>query len=141
MRLPEIRQALADRIGAVSGVNSAYDVPPNQLGTLPCGVVFHDPDATNDITMGDSEMWTHRLMVRLYIAPVKNIPNELAQADGFIEPFVAEIAGHYQLGVSGVYGAPVTGYRVGTAEYGGTAYVVAEWLVAVKAKQARSIAA
>lgn len=141
MKLPEIRQALADRAAAVTGVGSAHAVPPTVLGNLPCAVVFHDPDATNDVVMGDSEMWTHRLMVRLYIAPVKNIPNELAQADSYIEPFVASIASQYQLGVAGVYGAPVTGYRVGTAEYGGTAYVVAEWLVAVKAKQARSIAA
>lgn len=139
MKLPEITQALADRLAAVPGVGSAYPVAPNSLGDLPCGVVFADPDQVSTVTMGSSEMWEHRLMPRLYIQPLKNIPNELGAALPFVEPFVAALRANYQLGVAGVYGASVTGYRIGTADYGGTTYVTVEWLVTVKAKQATEI--
>lgn len=139
MKLPEIRAALSNLMAGMAGVNSAEPYPPNRLGTLPCGVVFHDPEARSTVTMGDSEMWVHRLLCRLYIAPVKNLPDELNAADAFVEPFVAAIAGSYQLGIAGVYGAPVTGYGIGTDTYGGTEYVTVEWPVEVKAKQARSI--
>lgn len=141
MKLPEIRAALIARAMTVPGIVAGYATAPTQLGDLPCAVVFHDPDQTSTITMGASEMWTHRLMLRLYVAPVKNIPDELDAADQFIEPLVAAIRQQYQLGVAGVYGASVTGYRVGTSPYGGADYVVAEWLLDVKAKQATEVVA
>lgn len=140
MKLPEIVEALAATLAATPGVRSAYPTAPNQLGNLPCGVVFSDPDAISTVTMGASEMWQHRLMPRLYVAPLKNIPNELAAALPFVEPFVAAVRANYTLGVAGVYGATVTGYRIGTARYGGADYAVVEWLMDVKAKQAVEIA-
>jgi hypothetical protein len=135
MLLPEICNGLASRLIATMGVNSAYGNAPNRLGALPCGVVFSDPDTPSTITMGQSEMWQHRLMPRLYIAPLKNIPNELEAAMPFVEAFVEAVRAKYQLGVAGVYGANVLSYRIGTADYGGVSYVVVEWQVEVKAKQ------
>ncbi len=135
MMLPEICNGLAGRLMATMGVNSAYSTAPNRLGALPCGVVFSDPETMSTITMGQSEMWQHRLLPRLYVAPLKNIPNELEAAMPFVEAFVAAVRAKYQLGVVGVYGASVLGYRIGTAPYGGADYVIVEWPVEVKAKQ------
>ena len=137
--LTEICQGLADRLAATTGVNSSYPVAPNQLGNLPCGVVLHDPDNGSPITMGASEMWQHRLLPRVYVAPIRNIPDELAQAQPFVEAFVAAIRAKFQLGVPGVYATTVFEYRIGTAPYGGKEYVIVEWPTEVKAKQATEI--
>jgi hypothetical protein len=139
MSLPAIMTGLAARGAATPGVASAFRTAPNKLGALPCFVVMHDPERESTVTMGASEMWVHRLLPRLYIAPVKNIPNELEAAEAFVEPFVASIRAQYQLGVVGVYATDVTGYRIGTAEYGGTAYVVVEWPTEVKTKAGTEI--
>lgn len=141
MMLAAICQGLADRIAAVPGVKRAFPVAPTQLGNLPAGVVFPDPDVQSTITMGASEMWQHRLLVRLYVAKVKNIPDELSEAQQYVEPFVAAVREKVQLGVPGVYMTSVLGYRIGTAEYGRDTYVIVEWPVEVKAKQSTEVTA
>ena len=139
MMLPQIAQGLAGRLLATPGVKSAYPVAPIELGALPCGVVFSDPELTSPITMGSSEIWQHRMLPRLYVAKLDRIPNELEQAMPFVEPFVASVRAQFQLGVAGVYATSVLGYRIGTAEYGGATYVIVEWPTEVKAKQSTEI--
>lgn len=139
MMLPQIVQGLADRLLATPGVKSAFPVAPIELGPLPCGVVFSDPEQTSPITMGASEVWQHRLLPRLYVAKLNRIPDELEQALPFVEPFVASVRQKFQLGVNGVFATSVLGYRIGTSPYGGVDYVIVEWPVEVKAKQSTEI--
>lgn len=137
--IAEIGQGLADRAAAAVGVTSAYPEPPNRLGNLPCAVVYDDPDAMSVVTFGASEMWQAQYLIRIYVAPVRNIPNEIAQARQFFEAFVAALRAQYQLGVAGVYGVGNLRYQPVVAAYGGTDYVCADIRLEVKAKQATEI--
>ena len=137
--IAEIAQGLADRAAATAGVNSAEPAAPSQLGPLPCAVVFDDPERRSTVTLGASEMWLARYLVRIYVATVRNLAREVADARPFVEAFLAAIRSQYQLGIAGVYGVQDLEYILGTALYGGTEYVVADIYLTVKAKQATEI--
>ena len=137
--IAEIAQGLADRAAATTGVRSAYPAPPTQLGSLPCAVVFDDPDTMSVVTFGASEMWQAQYLVRIYVAPLKNIPSEIGHARQFFEAFLAAIRQRFQLGIVGVYGVGNVRYSPVIAAYGGTDYVCADIRLEVKAKQATEI--
>lgn len=137
--IAEVATGLAERAAATVGVSSAYPAPPNRLGPLPCAVVFDDPERRSTVTLGASEMWQARYLVRIYVAPLKNIPDEVTAARPFVEAFLAAVRDQYQLGLPGVYGVADVEYILGTAAYGGTDYVVADIYLTVKAKQATEI--
>ena len=136
--LAAICDGLRDRFLATAGVTSAYAVPPTVLGPLPCGVVFLDPEQVSDITTANLSITNHRLLCRLYVAPAKNLPAEMAQGRAFVEPFIDAINGGWGLGLDRTfYGATVTGYRADlTARYGDVEYVAVEWLITAKSKAA-----
>lgn len=137
--IAEIAQGLADRAAATTGIASTYAEPPPQLGDRPCAVVFDDPERRSSVTLGASEMWMARYLVRIYVATLRNIANEITQARPFVEAYLEAIRAKYQLGIAGVYGVQDIEYILGTAQYGGTEYVVADIYLTVKAKQATEI--
>lgn len=137
--LATICDGLANVLATVPGVGSAYGVPQGVMGPLPCGMVFHNPELVSTVQQGAGlNVWTHELIVRLYVAPAKNVPAEAALARSFIEPFVQAVMANDHLGLTpaGAFmGADVTGYRNDlTVTFAGTEYVCVEWLVQAKAK-------
>lgn len=139
--LTAICDGLADRFLATPGVASAYGTPPNQLGPLPCGLIFLDPEQISDVQTANLTIRNYRLLCRLYVAPAKNVEAEMGQARQYIEPFQDALNGKFGLGLDkDFYGAVVTGVRGDlTTTYGDVSYVAVEWLVTAKAKQATEL--
>lgn len=135
MGIGAIRLAARSVVAGAPGLNEVLARPPDAIGTTPVAWLG---DATAEVTMGASEVWTWTVPLTVVVARKAIYQQEQAATEALLDGIMTAIRANFTLAGT-TFGLNVVALREGQVTVGGSEFVGFSLTFRIKEKSARTL--
>ncbi len=135
MGIASIRLAVRTLVDGAAGINEVLARPPESVGAVPVAWLG---DATAEVTMGQSEVWSWTLPLTVAVARKANYAMEQEATEGLIAALMAQVRTNYTLAGT-TFGLALVRFQEGIVRVGDTELVGFTMVFRVKEKTAQTL--